>query len=107
MSDHPKQKHILEYLKSIAQLHRAQFIERSKHEWKIVFMTLTTYTLIVAATHSQSLHFPNTLPFLILGTAFIAGLALVSIFYLLFMHRWQITRTKLSQKRQNARCRHT
>lgn len=46
----PKEK--LECLKFISQIHRSQFTERSKHEWKIVFSSLSFYVLFVVAVYS-------------------------------------------------------
>lgn len=47
----PKEK--LECLKFISQIHRSQFTQRTKYEWKIVLTTLTFYVLSVVAVYSN------------------------------------------------------
>lgn len=46
-------KHKLECLKFISQVHRSQFDERRRHEWKIVFTLLTFYVFIVATIYGR------------------------------------------------------
>jgi len=49
----------LEYLKFISQIHRSQFTERTKYEWKIVSTTLTFYVLSVVAVYSGRITLSN------------------------------------------------
>jgi len=83
----PKEK--LECLKFISQIHRSQFTERSKYEWKIVFTTLTFYVLFIVAVYSGKIILPSVksgiLAFLIVPVMSF-GLATVIAIYLGYVH---------------------
>ncbi|MCK4698204.1 MAG: hypothetical protein KAT53_07875 [Dehalococcoidia bacterium] len=49
----------LECLKFISQIHRSQFDERRRYEWKIVFTALTFYVLCVAAIYGGNITLPS------------------------------------------------
>ena len=53
----PKEK--LESFRFLAQIHRSQFDERRKYEWKIVFTILTFYVLAVALRLQNKVVFPS------------------------------------------------
>jgi len=53
----------LEALKFISQVHRSQFNERRRYEWKIVFTSLTFYVLCVAATYGGWVSIPSNWEF--------------------------------------------
>ncbi len=45
----------IESLKYLSQIHRQQFDERRKYEWKIIFTVLTFYVLCVSAVYVQKI----------------------------------------------------
>ncbi len=75
----PKEK--CDVLQFLAQIHRSQFDERRKHEWKVVFTILTFYVLVAAASIKGEFQKP-----LYAGYVFYS-LAVVSSVFLAFLHR--------------------
>ena len=87
----PREK--LECLKFISQIHRSQFTERTRYEWKIVFTTLTFYVLSIVAVYSGQITLPSVesgiLAFIVLRSIVLGmflGLATVIAIYLGYIH---------------------
>lgn len=75
-------KEKLESFRFLAQIHRNQFNERRKNEWKIIFTILTFYILTAAFRLQNKVTMPPTW---IIWVSFIL-LALLTILYLALTH---------------------
>lgn len=74
----PKEK--CDALQFLARIHRSQFDERRKHEWKVVFTILTFFVLVAAAGVKGEFQKP-----LLAGYVFYS-LAAISSLFLAFVH---------------------
>ena len=104
ITTHMKPKDKLDSLKFISKLQRDEFHNRQKHEWKILFTTLTAYALLVATL----LQYPNRvnademkwLPYSII--LFIILIAVVYIIYRIFIQRNNHKNKSYAHQAENA-----
>jgi len=80
---------ILDGFKHISKIHRAQFDERRKIEWKLVFTILAFYFGIITAKITAKKINGTELTSINVDLIWLifAIIAIVSIFYLLFIHK--------------------
>lgn len=90
---------LIDGLKHISQVHRSQFDERRKTEWKIVFTVLAFYFGIITAKITNSIDTSQNK----LGvTIVIFFIAFITIFYLRRIHIANHTNKIIAQKAEDA-----
>jgi hypothetical protein len=77
----------LDCLKYISQIHRSQFDERRKIEFKILFSTLSFYILSVAAIYGGKVQLPSNWMFIFAIWVVLSGVAVITVIYLLSIHK--------------------
>ena len=94
--------HKLECLKFISQVHRSQFNERRKYEWKIVLTTLSFYVFCVAAVYGGNFTLPNS--WIFKGAVWIIFIPLAAIAsgFLRLLHRANNLNKIFAERAENA-----
>lgn len=95
-------KQLVEVLGKIASVHRAQFDERRKYEWKVLLSTLGVYAASVVAKLTGRVSLPSTPVFIALVWVSFAGLAVISSIYLSYIHRANDANKKFAQVAEDA-----
>jgi hypothetical protein len=91
-------KEKLESFRFLAQLHRSQFDERRKYEWKIIFTILSFYVLAAALRLQNNLIMP---PAWLVWVSFIL-LALLSSLFLALTHAAKFKSRAIAHRAESA-----
>jgi len=95
------EKVLVELLKGISDIHRSQFDERRRYEWRVLLSTLGFYVGTIGAKLASKITLPSsTLFFVIISVSFI-GLGIISSFYLSFIHRANKVNKRFAQAAEN------
>ena len=90
------------HLRHLSSIHRQEFTERRKIEWKVIFGVLSFYVLVVGARYAGHFIVPDTwgTAFLIWGIAIV--LALATCNYLRLIHGANRVNKKFAEAAENA-----
>jgi hypothetical protein len=83
MSDKLTISEKVDVLKHISQIHRQQFDERRKYEWKAFYTTLTLYVLIAVSKFDNDLNVPKNQIFKYFLIIIVIALGILSIGFLI------------------------
>lgn len=97
-----EEKEKLDCLKFIAQIHRSQFDERRRIEWRIVFTTLTFYVLIVAAKYGGDYTLPSGSGYKCMVRILLTGLLLIAAVFLGYVHLANNKNKSLAENAEDA-----
>ena len=91
-----------ECLKFISQVHRSQFNERRRYEWKIVFTSLSFYALCVAAVFGGKVTLPTSWQFKLVIWIMFLVLAVVIATFLASLHTANNMNKSFAENAENA-----
>ncbi len=92
----------LECLKFISQVHRSQFDERRRYEWKIVFTSLSFYALCVAAIYGGKITLTSSWQFKLVIWVMFLVLAVVIATFLASLHTANNMNKTFAQRAEGA-----
>lgn len=92
----------IECLKFISQIHRSQFDERRRYEWKIVFTSLSFYVLCVAAVFGGEVTLPSSWPFKLAIWIMFLALAVIVATFLASLHTANNVNKGFAENAENA-----
>lgn len=92
----------LKALKFIAQQHRAQFDERRRYEWKVVFTSFTFYVLCVTGIYGGMVTLPSGREFKLGIFIMFLSLATIDSIFLASLHKSNNTNKTFAERAENA-----